>query len=1347
MIDSQSNLTMGRKSLGNRLTIWLFALALVVVSSAEAVLINRTIMFYKPLDVFGSGLTQMKVREANVNLTADAASPDYWSVTISKDSSQYNNEFNQGNYSVFFQITNDRGNNQCFDAMGWRKGDQNCTNKYPGMSTWTNDTMWIVPDLITTTFKPDVFFSVPVFWNFYFYVPEDPDWLQGNAQIIINGGAPVNMSPDPVKCGWYKMVYYGNKPDRYPPTNALFTVDVDQLGWQLGLNGMDDEIALPIDLAAKFLALGGGSANLFFSPEDGALGWTTSDPGDERQCTYDIAAILYDSDASLHKAFTCYATGADNSSSCTPAGLADGGLVKCIGVTRGIVEPTIDVVTRKPIYNPTKGCFESADKFNQLFKETNGVNKRVCTDLTFSRAKDGMWEYDSYNEPLKAFYPLENEPNSGPGTKREGYGGVGLNDSVLAMDASGFPRIDLYVPKEGEFNSGTNPNVYDNTTWDTRIHAPHNQHFCFESHAPFVYRPGMNFFFRGDDDIWVFINDKLVIDLGGTHLAAPGHVGLDTLGLTEGEKYQIDIFFCDRRTDMSNIRIKTNMYFEQKKDLYFDKTVVGANAVYDIKKTVSGGLSCAALETGGAVQTIEGSDLSLEYTLLSSKGDTMDPYTGQSLWYGGITIAGGTVTIDSTKLSGLAPGRYRLTISEVGVPGAKATIYIKIAGNLAFWSVNRKESDKTPSTDAELVQVPAVDTLAGRLVPFQIAKKSGDFIDESDATFQISFPPELKVYRDSLGQVPVLPLENISTGVDGVETLWATGSRKVLTDTTYQVTLKGSKSKPLNLRFHLPNLTFVVDTTTLTPITDLNRPALGLWSGTDYPQYILAFDPADGSRCFECNDTLTAVTVDSLAFSGPGGGPMVLVNGIAMINIRGTGKVVAGSFVVTGPSPIMKADWKDINLKQPPTPQILAAEMYDQNSDGKADSLFIGFKGAITSGDSIPDFVVVTWPISDPDTLIIRGRGAPQPVDSALVRLYPTSPTNLVKTYTSADGMSLSIPFPYDQVNTKGVGQVAVWFTFTSDGVEYHVPRVQPIADKIPPVIRRAQIKIANAKQTNQFDTLVVVLSETVDTTALGAETPFEFQLLSATSGLTPRIVAPKFAYWKSTRDTVTMFYDREALEHPRAGDSVRISLSGVFVMKDTLGNVRSAVNPWVVIDGNKRNEIATIGKAVFDPNDPMMQDIIKAGKVTYIEKVGIYDDIEKVKTKLAAKHGAVLGHVIKTDLSELVTKFKADPKNVVLHYETSYHTNLGGFVAGAKDTISCANTAVFGPRGCASESNGYVFVGWNMLSAQKRLVGSGAYVARIRTWVTIPVYGRIDEATNNVDEIWGVMRAKGVIH
>ena len=51
------------------------------------------------------------------------------------------------------------------------------------------------------------------------------------------------------------------------------------------------------------------------------------------------------------------------------------------------------------------------------------------------------------------------------------------------------------------------------------------------------------------------------------------------------------------------------------------------------------------------------------------------------------------------------------------------------------------------------------------------------------------------------------------------------------------------------------------------------------------------------------------------------------------------------------------------------------------------------------------------------------------------------------------------------------------------------------------------------------------------------------------------------------------------------------------------------------------------------------------------------------------------------------------------------------------------------------------MFVGWNLTSEDKRLVGSGAYVARLHAWVSIKNMGKVEGTNLTRDEIWGVIR------
>lgn len=89
-----------------------------------------------------------------------------------------------------------------------------------------------------------------------------------------------------------------------------------------------------------------------------------------------------------------------------------------------------------------------------------------------------------------------------------------------------------------------------------------NFHFTYELSTNFVFERGTGqaFTFTGDDDVWVFIDGKLVIDLGGVHGATSQTIELDRLNwLTHGHEYSLKFFFAERHTTQSNFRIDTTM--------------------------------------------------------------------------------------------------------------------------------------------------------------------------------------------------------------------------------------------------------------------------------------------------------------------------------------------------------------------------------------------------------------------------------------------------------------------------------------------------------------------------------------------------------------------------------------------------------------------------------------------------------------------------------------------------------------------------------------------------------------------------------------------------------------------
>ena len=93
----------------------------------------------------------------------------------------------------------------------------------------------------------------------------------------------------------------------------------------------------------------------------------------------------------------------------------------------------------------------------------------------------------------------------------------------------------------------------------------HNFHFTMHlegqlAFADLTAAPEKSFNFTGDDDLWVFVDGKLVMDLGGVHGAASSSFteeSLKTLGLLAGTAYDLDIFFAERHTVASNFAITT----------------------------------------------------------------------------------------------------------------------------------------------------------------------------------------------------------------------------------------------------------------------------------------------------------------------------------------------------------------------------------------------------------------------------------------------------------------------------------------------------------------------------------------------------------------------------------------------------------------------------------------------------------------------------------------------------------------------------------------------------------------------------------------------------------------------
>ena len=168
--------------------------------------------------------------------------------------------------------------------------------------------------------------------------------------------------------------------------------------------------------------------------------------------------------------------------------------------------------TGKPVFNdarvPAPNSIQSATTFDQWYRDVSGVNLPFVQALKLDRQADGSYAFYS-----SAFFPLT---------------GLGFG------------------------NEGN----------------PTNFHFTSEVRYWFEYGGTEKLDFCGDDDVWVFLNKQLALDLGGVHGEECGSVDVDakaaSLGMTKGKVYEIVVWQAERHTSASNYKLTLRGFFAAK---------------------------------------------------------------------------------------------------------------------------------------------------------------------------------------------------------------------------------------------------------------------------------------------------------------------------------------------------------------------------------------------------------------------------------------------------------------------------------------------------------------------------------------------------------------------------------------------------------------------------------------------------------------------------------------------------------------------------------------------------------------------------------------------------------------
>ena len=432
------------------------------------------------------------------------------------------------------------------------------------------------------------------------------------------------------------------------------------------------------------------------------------------------------------------------------------------------------------------------------------------------------------------------------------------------------------------------------------------------------------------------------------------------------------------------------------------------------------------------------------------------------------------------------------------------------------------------------------------------------------------------------------------------------------------------------------------------------------------------------------NQRVTSISTDSLGF--------------ASFYVVGDSAMVDAFFTVGGAGVNNILTWKNIHFKEPPVPFAQKAKMYDVNGDGIPDSLVIPFSKAF-------DKVV-------PDTLSWSFGGTEFHTTAGQENVWPLVVMDSVITMFNPEGLRKDVfTGVSDQIYS---GSLLYHYTYTDEdsGEEVKLSMNTSIEDKVAPIVTSAVIE----PLSDDMSVVTISLSEGSDDKTVDRKTAFVFyrgpdsfmdSLYIASANANPNGNVVRLYFQRTPQTTL-----------PEVGDYVRL-LPGEF--KDRSGNVAHVNNPKVRIVGEQRTEIKAPGVVTISSNPEAWPHKDPVAPMVVPSNMPLQDIIDSV---------GLPGLLLNFNIGELATSTlmnlpsDADKDSALalirIKWDAYYFSHLGNFVNKAGGVIACNDKAVFYNAANPEQSNCYdnpgnLFFEWNARSEKGRMVGTGAYITKMK--------------------------------